>query len=117
MEGTNQYASEEEVKLRPLTFHIRRHRLWYRKASLTQGQLAELAGLSRRVVARNEHRHALPQSIASFLKLALALDVPAEALIAPDLLESLKQEVEVRRRALRLDQPPGLASSSCVANE
>ncbi len=98
----------------PLTFHVRRLRQWYGESGLSQGQLAELAGISPRLLRQYEARRDLPQTLGCLLALALALEVPIEWLIAPEIVEQAKAAVEARRRGLKFTRrrrPMGLTDA------
>jgi len=88
---------------RPLVLHIRRLRQWYDKRTITQEELAALAGVSERQVRAYEAAREIPRSVAALVAIALSLRVPLEALIAPEWIEALAAEIDERRRDLRLD--------------
>lgn len=87
----------------PLALHIRSLRQWYGKSGLSQQELAELAGISTRVLKRYESCRELPRSLECLLAVALVLDVPAERLLDPRLLRRLSEAIATRRRK-RLDE-------------
>lgn len=98
--------SAEKNTERPLVFHIDRHRQWYGERELTQGELARLAGLSRRQIAEYEGMVELPKSVRSLLLVALALRKPIEELIAPDVIADEAARIEARRERLKLSGEP-----------
>ena len=88
----------------PLTLRVRQLRRSYREAGLTQRQLADLAGVSTSVVHGYEALRALPNAALCLLRVAMALDVSFEQLIAADVLDELRADVEARRLDRRLER-------------
>jgi transcriptional regulator with XRE-family HTH domain len=86
----------------PLVFDLRRLRRDYRDSGFTQEQLAKLAGVSTRVVHEYEASTGLSSSVECLLRIALALNVPIEELIAADLIDELRADVAARRAEYRL---------------
>lgn len=91
---------EQQLPAAPLALHIRSHRQWYCPEGLEQAQLAELAGVSRRILSQYESSRELPRSLECLLAVAIALEVSPEALVDPRLLMRLKAEVDARRAEL-----------------
>lgn len=89
----------------PLALHIRSLRQWYGPHGLEQAQLAELAGISRRILSQYESSRELPRSLECLLAVALALEVSPEALVDPRHLSRLKAQIS-GRRAAQLRCPP-----------
>ncbi len=86
-------GDEQEAGAPPaLTFHLRGHRQFYGSSGLSQQGLAKIAGLSAKVVRRFEKCRRLPKDFANVLKIALALHVPVEKLLAPQYLDRLIEE-------------------------
>lgn len=85
--------------------NVRRFRQWYGNKRLSQGALAELAGVSPRQVRRYESATALLPPIVSLLRLAIALEVSVEALVSRDVLDELRADIEARRIERGLARP------------
>lgn len=98
MENTEQ---SDPAEWGPLALHIRRLRLWHGDGGMSQRELAELAGVSVRMLRAYEDCRALPQLVVFLLAVALALKVPMEWLFAPEILEKMKQTIEGRRLNLQ----------------
>jgi transcriptional regulator with XRE-family HTH domain len=91
---TNNKHSHDE---QDLALHVGRLRLWYGDRKLSQGALAELAGISDRHLRRYERATILPPPVLTVLRLAIALHVSVEALIDQGLLDELRADIEARR--------------------
>lgn len=93
MDSTTQATS-------PLALHIRSLRQWYGAQGLEQGDLAQIAGVSPRILRVYEASRELPRALECVLSVAYALDVSPEELVDPRRLSLLKAEVEERRTRL-----------------
>jgi transcriptional regulator with XRE-family HTH domain len=106
--------TEDPTSWGPLSLHIRRLRQWYGEDGLTQAGLAELAGLSPRLLRSLEACRSLPHAVEALLALSLALRLPLEALIDPRQVERLRQAIEARRlrapKSSRKAKPDGSAA-------
>ena len=102
----NNETELDDIYRRPLKLHIRRLRQWYGKRPLTQQQLADLADVSLRQLQRYESCRELPQAISTLVRVAIALQVPFEALFAPSSVEETTADIEARRIHLGLDYQP-----------
>lgn len=91
-----------EQEPRPLALHVRRRRQWYAKRPLTQKELADLSGLDERRVRAYETSRSLYPEIEALIRLARALRVAVEELVAPDTLDHIVAEVEARRATMGL---------------
>jgi transcriptional regulator with XRE-family HTH domain len=106
--NTTQEPASYPQEGRPLALHIRRLRQWHAEEGLSQAELAELAGISPKLLRRYETYRSLPPMVEGLLAVALALKVPVEGLLAPRHLERLRERVDARRaprRRRRLNQP------------
>ena len=103
---TNDNEPTDTNRMEPLAWHIRRLRRWYGERGLSQGQLADLAGISPRALRDYEVATELPHTILNLLRLAIAFRVPLEDLIAPDLLDELRADIEARRLDRGLEHRP-----------
>jgi len=103
MDKTKKCKGNEDKNSRPLALHVRRLRQWYEKRSLTQEELANLSGIHCRRVRKLESARELPEPVEQLLALALALRVPLEVLIAPNLIEDLNSQIAKRRHELGLE--------------
>ena len=104
---TTKEDSENDCKSdRPLAFHIRRLRQWYCKRALTQKDLADLAGINVRSAYQLETTRELPPAVQNLLSIALALQIPAEALVSPNIIEELNKQISERRHRLKLEGSP-----------
>lgn len=83
----------------PLAFHLRGHRQFYGQTPLSQKEFAELSGLPAWIVRRYEKSRRLPVVFEQILRLALALNVPVNNLVAPHVLDPIVDEISTRRRA------------------
>lgn len=97
MQLINQETSPDPVEWGPLVLQLKNLRLWSGEQGLTQAELANIAGISPRLLRSYEACRALPHSVQAFLRLAVALRVPLEWLVEPTLFEELKATVEARR--------------------
>ena len=91
--------AEEEPQF--LAFHIRRFRQWYGEKSLEQDELAKLTGVSKRQLRRYESCRELPPGLSTLLSIAIALEQPLESIIAPDIIDEIRADVEARRMEFR----------------
>ena len=80
-----------------LALALRRRRAEYGKLPMTQRELSLLARVPVATISKLERRRTLPKSLAAFHRLALALEVPIEALFAPELREDERRALEARR--------------------
>lgn len=97
-----------------LVFHIRRLRQWHGDAPMQQQELAELAGVSPRRLRHYEQLTAVPGIIADLIRIAAALNVRLDELLASDVVNACRRHVvEQRNREelLRTDQPIGFQCS------
>jgi transcriptional regulator with XRE-family HTH domain len=94
---TNRSLQEPETD--PLVFLINGRRQWYGQAALSQMELSELANVSHKIVQRYERQRSLPGHLRQLLRLSIALQVPLEKLIAPQIFDRLLDEINARRRA------------------
>ncbi|MDB4958161.1 MAG: hypothetical protein JWO36_5730 [Myxococcales bacterium] len=83
-----------------LALHLRRLRKLYGNEGLTQEELAALADVSERTIRDYETVTRLPYFVEPLVRVALALQVPFERLVAPALLDALRDDVERRRITL-----------------
>ena len=90
-----------------LALHVRRLRQWYGNTGLSQGALAELAGLSTRHLRRYENATTLLPPIITLVRIAIALNVAVETLIDSDVLDELRADIEARRIEGGLASAPG----------
>lgn len=81
----------------PLTLHIRSLRQWYGSRGISQIELAELAGISDRVLRKYESCRELPEALACLLSVAIALEITPEELVDPRQLAAIKAEIDSRR--------------------
>ena len=102
MTQTSNTNGENPTEKQPLALHIRRWRQWYNKRSITQAELAQLAGISERQVRMYEQCRKLPKTARTLLSIAIAEQLPLERLIAPQLLDEITADVEARRTEMRL---------------
>lgn len=98
-------VTTEQAENRPTALHVRRLRQWYGNKKLSQGALAELAGISSRQVRRYEGAPELLPPVVSLLRLAIALEVPVEALVSRDVLDEIRADIEARRTERGLARP------------
>ena len=91
--------AEEEPQF--LALHIRRLRQWYGEKSLKQDELAKLAGVSKRQLRRYESCRELPPGLSIPLSIAIALEQPLESIIASDIIDEIRADVEARRMEFR----------------
>lgn len=98
-----------------LALHIRRHRQWYPNRSLTQTELARLAGVSTRHLSKLEQATMLPSAVSTLLAIALALRLRIDDLISPRVMGLLSDELETRRRNLALDGPTKPTNSTTAS--
>lgn len=89
----------------PLALHIRSRRQWHGPRGLEQSELAEIAGISPRILKVYEASRELPRALECLLSVAYALEVSPEDLVDPRRLSLLKAEVESRRMRV-LGCPP-----------
>lgn len=94
---TTQERPRSKEQRRPLVFRLRQMREWAERDGLTQADLALIAGISARALRAYEAHRALPRSVSVLLRLAMALRVPVEFLIAPKLLTELRAPLETHR--------------------
>lgn len=94
-------ADNEEA----LALHIRRLRQWDGDKQLSQGALAELAGITSRHLRRYESATALLPPVVTLLRIAMALNVTVEELIDQDVLDELRADIEARRFERGLSRP------------
>jgi transcriptional regulator with XRE-family HTH domain len=92
--------TEDPTSWGPLSLHIRRLRQWYGEDGLTQAELAELAGLSPRLLRSLEACRSLPHAVEALFAISIALRLPLESLIDPRQVERLRQAIEERRDRL-----------------
>ena len=83
----------------PFVFHLRRLRR-EGMSSLTQRALAEIAHVSRSFVEDLETTTRLQYSVEALLRVAIAIGHPVEALLSPEKLRALREEIVRRRAAL-----------------
>ena len=83
-----------------LAFHLHPRRQWYGDLGITQAELAEVAGVSRRFITHVENACELQASVEATLRVALALGYSVEELIAPNRVAKIAEEVAQRRTAL-----------------
>lgn len=88
------------IRPEPLVFLLRSRRQWYGETELTQRELAELAGVPASFVEEYERLRRLPVSLRHVLRLTLALQVPFEKLVAPQVVDRLLDEIGARRKTL-----------------
>lgn len=89
----------------PLALHIRAKRQWYPRRELTQDELAQLADVSTRQLRRLERARQLPEAVDSILRLAMALSLSIEELIALSIVADRWATIEERRQRLKLADP------------
>jgi len=82
----------------PFAFHLRRLRR-DGMCSLTQRSLAQVAHVSRSFVEDLETTTRLQNSIEALIRVALAIGQPVEALLSPERLRALREEIARRRSA------------------
>lgn len=92
--------SPPEAARSPLAFHLRRLRQWHGDKGLMQAELAYLSGVSLRFLRGYEGARKLPRNIKALIALSLALEVPIEELIAPQLTDALRGGVAERQKLL-----------------
>ena len=90
----------------PLALHIRRLRQWYGDHGISQADLAELAGISPRLLRAYEDSRRLPPVVELLLRIALAMEVPMETLIDPRLIERIARPITGRRDEINQRRPP-----------
>jgi len=83
----------------PFAFHLRRLRR-EGMCSLTQRALAQVAHVSRSFVEDLETTTKLQNSIEALIRVALAVGHPVEALLSPEKLSALREEISRRRAEL-----------------
>lgn len=81
----------------PLVFHVRRLRQWYGTEGLTQEELAAIAGVHPRTVLLYERATTIPASVNTFLAIVLALRQTSERVVAPQVLDRMRDDIEARR--------------------
>lgn len=92
-------VSSSEPERDPLALHIRSLRQWHGEHSISQADLALLAGISTRVLKRYEAARELPRALECLVAVAIALQVAPEQLIDPRRLAKMTSAIEQRRRA------------------
>jgi len=109
--ATNQSTAKSEAD-GSLALHIRRLRQWYQGRSLTQAELAQLAGISARHLSNLEQTTTLSSAMLTLLSIALALRVQLDALISPSLVQCLSTKIDKRRDELKLNaHEPGQSTT------
>ena len=98
-------TTDDERRSRPLALHLARHRQWYPLRSITQQELRLTAGLGREKLLQLEGCRQLPADFDALFRLALALNVDVEQLVAPHLAYERKAEIEEHRVKLGLVLP------------
>jgi transcriptional regulator with XRE-family HTH domain len=91
---------------RSLALHVRRMRQWYERRPLTQDELAKLSGLSPRQLRWYEGTTELPSAVRALLRIAVALKVPMQSLLAPSVVGKEIEQVEKRRTEMGLGTLP-----------
>lgn len=104
----------EDDECRPLVLQIRRFRQWYRARSLTQDELAELAGITRRQLQDLENTKTLQRSIETLVRIALALEQPIDQLLEAELLAGYREDINSRRAKFELFPPSMRPSPSSI---
>ncbi len=84
-------------KRRPLLLHVKGLRLSAGARGLTQGELAERAGVTRKQLARLEQLRRHPV-LEQLLRVAIALGVALEEAFAPEHCRTVQAEVAERTR-------------------
>lgn len=95
---------------RPLVFHLRALRQWQPEGHISQAKLGRLVGLTARQIRRYETMRTVPTLLRRLLLIAQVLGQPLEALLAPDVLSEIQDEV-ARRRATESDPETGREST------
>lgn len=99
VQTSNDEEPAESSQDAQLALHVRRHRQRYRDRQLGQEDLALLTGLSGRQIRSFEKCRRLPAIIDTLLRVAIALEIPLESLIAPSLIAERTRAIEARREA------------------
>ena len=92
--GYSLSAAHYESKVCPLAFHLRPQRQWYGEHGITQRDLAQVAGVSLRFITFLENACDLQVSIEAVMRVAFALGCPVEAIVAPQRVAAIKEEIE-----------------------
>ena len=93
-------SSSKETTRLPLVLHIRSLRQWHGDQGISQSELAYLAGITPRLLHDYEAAPALPSAVRTLMSLAIALEIPIEQLIAPQIRDELQAAIKQRRSTL-----------------
>lgn len=97
----NESELDRKADGRPLVFHLEVLRQNYGKHILTQEDLATMSGVSRVRLGRYERAREVPRVLYDLVAVSYALGISnIEALIAPEVRETILTEVD-QHRALR----------------
>lgn len=96
--NTIKNLTRDEANIASLAFHIRRRRRFHGAEALSQSELARVAGICPRVLRSYERSKNLPRSVRNILAISLALEIPVEAVLAPQVQDELRRAIDKRRR-------------------